>query len=43
VGRPKQRLKSQDLLHDQGEEVLRGINITVYYEYEDYYDRDDDE
>jgi hypothetical protein len=41
--RPKQRWKSQDLLHDRGEQVVTGINLTVYDEYDDDYDDDDGE
>jgi hypothetical protein len=40
-GRPKQRRKNQDLLHDQWELVLMSINLTV--DDEDDYDDDDDD
>jgi hypothetical protein len=40
VGRPEQRWKNQDLLYDQREQVLTGINLTVHDKYDD--DNDDD-
>jgi len=41
-GRPKQRWKSQDLLDDQWEQVLMGINLTVEDDDDDYDDDDGD-
>jgi hypothetical protein len=35
VGRPKQRWKNQDLLHNQGELVLTVINLTDHDEDDD--------